>query len=355
MIAPGQSQFAASVLKGIGAPVTPGNIAGFVGWAKAEGGSNWQRNNPLNTTESAGASSTFNSVGVRGYPNPQAGVAATVKTLRNGDYGGILQAFKTNNPHALGGAIGSSPWGTSGSLAAQTIADTLKQGGAQVPTGGIQVSLPQLGSKAGGASPVGSTTETTQVLNQPAFKQANARYIAGSFLSKSATTNPYGSDGPSPLLASGLLTTKAPNPADYQVAQTVLQKVAGATPLKTHPSAVIPAAKIPKGIVQYAGKPVAAWIAPILAYAKQHGWQGSVNSGYRSLAQQTAIYNSGVRPAAKPGTSNHEMTAFPGGAVDVSDAQQLSQILLKSPYAKTLVYAGSKDPVHFSHPVNGHY
>ena len=87
-----------------------------------------------------------------------------------------------------------------------------------------------------------------------------------------------------------------------------------------------------------------------------HGWTGTVtNSGYQTLAQQTAINNSGVRPAAKPGTLNHEMTAFPGGAVDVTNASQLSAILARSPYAQTLVWAGSKDPVHFSHPHNGSY
>lgn len=110
-----------------------------------------------------------------------------------------------------------------------------------------------------------------------------------------------------------------------------------------------------KGLATVDGKPVAKWIAPILQYAQAHGWTGTVNSGYRSLADQTRIYNSGVRPAAKPGTSNHEMTAFPGGAVDVSQAQQLSNILLKSPYAHLLVYAGAKDPVHFSHPHGGSY
>lgn len=117
------------------------------------------------------------------------------------------------------------------------------------------------------------------------------------------------------------------------------------------------AAKLPSdpGITNFGGKQVAKWIAPILAYAKAHGWTGGVNSGYRTYSQQLAIYNSGVRPAAKPGTSTHEMTAFPGGAVDVSQAQQLSDILAHSPYAGKLVWAGSKDPVHFSHPHGGSY
>ena len=108
-------------------------------------------------------------------------------------------------------------------------------------------------------------------------------------------------------------------------------------------------------VVDPSGKLVAGWIEPILAWARQHGWSGSVTSGYRSYAQQAAIYNSGVRPAAVPGTSNHEGTVYPRGAVDVSDASQLSAVLSRSPYASTLVWAGSKDPVHFSHPHGGSY
>jgi hypothetical protein len=100
---------------------------------------------------------------------------------------------------------------------------------------------------------------------------------------------------------------------------------------------------------------VAAWIKPILSYGRAHGWKGSVNSGYRTFADQTRIYNSGVRPAARPGTSNHEGTAFPRGAIDVSDPQSLSKILRRSKYANALVYAGPKDPVHFSHPHGGSY
>jgi hypothetical protein len=110
-----------------------------------------------------------------------------------------------------------------------------------------------------------------------------------------------------------------------------------------------------KGVVKFEGTPVAAWIAPALEYARSQGWKGSVNSGFRSFADQTRIWNSGVRPAAKPGTSNHEGSDFPRGAVDVSDAAQLSAILRKSKYRNLLVWAGAKDPVHFSHPHNGSY
>lgn len=109
-----------------------------------------------------------------------------------------------------------------------------------------------------------------------------------------------------------------------------------------------------KGVVNFEGKPVAAWIAPILRRARQAGWRGTVTSGVRSLAEQTRIYNSGVRPAARPGTSNHEMTGFPGGAVDVTEAEQLDRILRRLGIV-SLRWAGAKDRVHFSHPHAGHY
>lgn len=114
------------------------------------------------------------------------------------------------------------------------------------------------------------------------------------------------------------------------------------------------------GTTEYDGHPVADWIIPILMYGKSHGWTGTVSSGWRSDAEQKAIYDSGVRPAAVPRSeggagSNHEGTVFPEGAVDVTNASQLSQILMASKYANILVWAGSKDPVHFSHPHNGSY
>lgn len=108
------------------------------------------------------------------------------------------------------------------------------------------------------------------------------------------------------------------------------------------------------GVTNFGGKPVASWIAQVLTRAKAAGWTGSVNSGYRSVAEQRRIYNSGVRPAARPGQSNHNFTAYPGGAVDVSQAAQLAHILRRLGINK-LVWAGAKDPVHFSHPHNGGY
>jgi hypothetical protein len=114
------------------------------------------------------------------------------------------------------------------------------------------------------------------------------------------------------------------------------------------------------GTKVFEGTRVAGWIAPILQYARQHGWTGQVTSGFRSYEKQKELWDNRANnsnPVAPPGTSNHEGSKFPRGAVDVdtASAEQLSQILLQSPYAATLVYAASKDPVHFSHPHDGSY
>jgi LAS superfamily LD-carboxypeptidase LdcB len=190
--------------------------------------------------------------------------------------------------------------------------------------------------------------------DQAAFQKAQTASMIGKLISSTEGTKN------NPLFSAGLVSTKTPDPSEYTKAAPTVAAV-------TTEAHVVPGARNStfypagsnltklKGAVDFGEKKVASWIAPILQYAKQHGWTGDVESGYRSLAEQTHIYDSGVRPAAKPGTSNHEFTTFPGGAVDVTNASQLSDVLSKSPYAKVLVWAGSKDPVHFSHPHNGSY
>jgi len=126
--------FATAVLRGVGAPVTPQNIAGLSGWAQAEGGSS--HNNPFNTTQGAPGATNFNGIGVKAYPNMNVGAQATIQTLKNGRYGGIITALQRSDAKALAAAIGASPWGTSGQLVSQTIAAALA-GHPQVPVGGM--------------------------------------------------------------------------------------------------------------------------------------------------------------------------------------------------------------------------
>jgi hypothetical protein len=84
-------------------------------WEAAEGG-NWNNTaayNPLNTTMPEPGSAAMNSVGVRAYTSWGQGLRATVDTLNNGNYPGILAALAAgNDAQSVANAVGASPWGT---------------------------------------------------------------------------------------------------------------------------------------------------------------------------------------------------------------------------------------------------
>lgn len=111
------------------------------------------------------------------------------------------------------------------------------------------------------------------------------------------------------------------------------------------------------GTVVMDGHPVAKWIAVELLWARKHGWSGRVESGWRSEAEQRVLYErylAGGNVAAKPGEGNHEDKVYPGGAVDVTEAAQLDQVLSKKP-GRLLKYTGKTigDDVHFSSGLRG--
>jgi hypothetical protein len=96
-------------------------------------------------------------------------------------------------------------------------------------------------------------------------------------------------------------------------------------------------------------KPIADWIIPVLQWAHDRGWAGTVTSGYRSYAEQAALNAAGLF-SAPAGASNHETTAYPGGAVDVTGPAQLIQVLANYTGPELLVggVLGPVDPEHFS-------
>ena len=111
------------------------------------------------------------------------------------------------------------------------------------------------------------------------------------------------------------------------------------------------------------GKPVAPWIIPSLKWAREHGWTGTVVSGYRSCEHQKEVAAEFARSKGKtvaqmypngPCASNHVGREHPRGAVDVTQFAQLNQVLKKNPKKPGLVWAGPiiGDKVHFS--ANGH-
>ena len=133
--------------------------------------------------------------------------------------------------------------------------------------------------------------------------------------------------------------------------------VAGTAPTTTGLSAgdaastagVVPGAVVPQTAWNPEQKPIAGWISPVLDWASQHGWTGTVTSGYRDYSQQASINASGAF-SAPAGKSNHETTQYPGGAVDVTDPAQLIQVLkgYTGPYKLVGGVLGPADPEHFS-------
>ncbi len=96
-------------------------------------------------------------------------------------------------------------------------------------------------------------------------------------------------------------------------------------------------------------KPIASWIVPILEWASTHGWGGTVTSGYRTYYEQVQLNAAGAF-SAPAGLSNHETSAYPGGAVDVTAPGQLIEVLRRYPGRLKLVggVLGPVDPEHFS-------
>jgi hypothetical protein len=96
-------------------------------------------------------------------------------------------------------------------------------------------------------------------------------------------------------------------------------------------------------------KPIADWIVPILQWASEHGWHGTVTSGYRTFYEQAQLNAAGAY-SAPAGVSNHETTKYPGGAVDVTEPSQLIAVLrgYRGPLKLIGGVLGPVDPEHFS-------
>ena len=94
---------------------------------------------------------------------------------------------------------------------------------------------------------------------------------------------------------------------------------------------------------------IAKWMAPQLIWARQHGWDGQITSGFRTFQHQ--VDSQGAAVAAAPGHSNHEGSQLPRGAIDTPSYRRLRVVLQGWRGPNTLVGGGavlSNDVVHFS-------
>jgi hypothetical protein len=122
------ADYAERVLHRLDIAPTRRNLRGLQAWFNAEGGdrANNAHFNLLGTTLRRPGSTSINSVGVQSFKSLKQGVGATARTLKNGNYGAILDALENGNAHDIANAVGSSPWGTSGSLLNSVLAGTPK-------------------------------------------------------------------------------------------------------------------------------------------------------------------------------------------------------------------------------------
>jgi hypothetical protein len=108
------------------------------------------------------------------------------------------------------------------------------------------------------------------------------------------------------------------------------------------------------GVAMFDGRPVAAWLKPYLDWARQNGWKGTLNSGFRDPAYSEKLCISMCGAPSCPGrcagrASNHAGSSNPSGAIDVSDYVTFGQLMRRCPYSPKIFNAlGAQDPVHFS-------
>jgi peptidoglycan hydrolase-like protein with peptidoglycan-binding domain len=108
------------------------------------------------------------------------------------------------------------------------------------------------------------------------------------------------------------------------------------------------------GVATFDGKPVAAWLKPYLVWARNNGWQGTLNSGWRDPAYSEQLCRNMCGAPSCPGrcagrTSNHAGSVRPAGAVDVSDYARFGELMRRCPLQPRIHNAlGARDPVHFS-------
>jgi len=94
--------------------ISPASVQVIRSWHACEGGS--ASFNPLNTTQPWPGATDYNAVGVKNYPSRYAGLHATLKTLTNGHYNGIVADLTTGTKEAhrivSDNAGEFSTWGT---------------------------------------------------------------------------------------------------------------------------------------------------------------------------------------------------------------------------------------------------
>jgi hypothetical protein len=117
---------------------------------------------------------------------------------------------------------------------------------------------------------------------------------------------------------------------------------------------VAKAAAAPRaGVASFEGKPVAAWLKPYLDWARKHGWQGDLKSGYRTPEESEQLCFGICGHPTCSGTcagrtSNHSGRVKPNGAIDVTDEVRFGELMKRCPFSPRIFNDLPSDRVHFS-------
>jgi hypothetical protein len=107
------------------------------------------------------------------------------------------------------------------------------------------------------------------------------------------------------------------------------------------------------GVGTFDSRPVAAWLVPYLEWARANGWQGSLNSGYRTPEYSEHLCMGICGSVRCPGrcagrTSNHTQRVKPQGAIDVSDYVRFGELMKRCPHSPRIFNNLPSDRVHYS-------
>jgi hypothetical protein len=131
------------------------------------------------------------------------------------------------------------------------------------------------------------------------------------------------------------------------ITRAALQRKAGGGSPTPAPSA--PAA----GVGTFDGVACASWLIPYLTWARAHGWQGRLNSGWRSPEHSERICFDMCGSPTCPGrcagrSSKHSASVKPNGAIDVSDETRFGQLMAQCPFSPRIFNDLPNDRIHFS-------
>jgi hypothetical protein len=114
-------------------------------------------------------------------------------------------------------------------------------------------------------------------------------------------------------------------------------------------------ARVVSGVGTFDGKPVAKAAIPFLEYARRHGWQGHLVSGWRSRSYSRSLCYAMCGAPSCPGrcagtSSNHVGSTRSRFAIDVSHYSDFGRIISGKTIDGVRIFnaLGARDPVHFS-------